>query len=1408
MSSPQSILFYERPCLAPSKSDTVCVAFHPIFPQLAVGCSNGAVNMFVDDGEKHEATIKREGFIPISLAWHPLNKALLIGWDDGNITLFSEVEKRLSEPPRIHEPCKVNFVRWTETGERVITGDEKGNVCLWNVAKVNVTSAGKYTKDPGSPLTHMVFRTRIKNKEKNFFFFGGAKGNIYFAIDDNATIKQVATVGEDVPISFMFYWVEKDQLIVTTKTGTLFRWSVAPDGKLEQMKKVSEKHIYIVLTDVQQINIAPANGLGAEDQLFVEWIGDGLIALGCSNDCIVRFLDIEKDNSLYTLGMALPDDRPSAISYDPHTQSLAISNATNKTIQFWRYSPLGQGSKAWTSLPNEISLPPKPSHLVWGPLGVPVLAVGLADSVTLIHQSPPIHLLYNRTAAFQVSSSKITMQKHSPPSNNPNEKNNGPLNPVSLTPNIPFKGFALHEENLVVYSSKRVEVYEVKEDLGVSGLSNFRTAPLFACAVAPETIACCLSGRVEMCTFQGVCKQTLVFGEGEGDPVQVHINGNFMIVLSNKNVIKCYDLSRREARQIGHSRSFQEKSNIGRILKATINSGGTHVALLTEYYPENCSNTRAMNQSLFVYEIERDAVLEHKFAPHTPIKVSWDLIDARLLGVSCLEEPSEEGMVATPREGGEMIHSLTTLFVAPDSDETVFQDRLITSSSVESLLGLTVPHVYFVSTERAPDASPKIETKVMRDFAGMENCDVATRDAILNFSYFLAIGNMDEAYKAVKLIKNSNVWENMAIMCVKTKRIDVAEVRLILLFSSEEEEVCLANMGNARGTRALREAKKLPLEAQLALVAIELGQLDEAEELYKSCGRWDLVNKLQQARNDWKGAVLTANKQDRIHLRTTYYQYAKYLESIGDFTGAVKQFEESETHRHEVPRMLFKAKNFEDLETYIDSMKDNSLLEWWARYAESKGLFDKAIQYYQRAQDYLSLVRIYCFQGRLEEACKIAIESNDTGAAYHVGRTLENNDQLQDAIRFYAKAKCFNHGIRLAIEQDFEQEVFDLALQSNGSRIMLESGKYFEDRQQMDRAVILFHKGGALGKAVELCFQAGLYDQLGSITDDLTPNTDPELITKCCDFFLNHNRYDKAVTLYITGCQVSRALEVALNNRINITEAMCDRMINLPIQDQAKKEAMFKEIAKAVKKQGSYHLATKMYTLAREKDKAMKVLLRSGDTEKIVFFANKSRQPELYIMAANYLQSLEWRSQPEIMKSIITFYTKAKSPDSLALFFVACAQVEIDDFKNYEKALGALNEAGKYMSKSKIPTKEAKLQMIKRKAGAVENFLNVRSMFRTNPDDAMLAASNMCEVEQLEDIVRLGDVYAMLIEYLCSQDQLDPCMEVIARMKQQKISMFRYLNKDMVIHIYRGTGTPIDFPTDEDQEQEEIEDNT
>ena len=149
-----------------------------------------------------------------------------------------------------------------------------------------------------------------------------------------------------------------------------------------------------------------------------------------------------------------------------------------------------------------------------------------------------------------------------------------------------------------------------------------------------------------------------------------------------------------------------------------------------------------------------------------------------------------------------------------------------------------------------------------------------------------------------------------------------------------------------------------------------------------------------------------------------------------------------------------------------------------------------------------------------------------------------------------------------------------------------------------------------------------------------------------------------------------RALELCVDHNISVTEEMAETL-TLPKGEGSEEErlAALDKIAEACFLQGNYHLATKKWTQAGMRSKAMKALLKSGDTEKIIFFANVSRESEIYVLAANYLQSLDWRNNPEIMKHIITFYTKGKAGKLLGGFYEACAQVPILYVLQYTKSL-------------------------------------------------------------------------------------------------------------------------------------------
>ena len=96
---------------------------------------------------------------------------------------------------------------------------------------------------------------------------------------------------------------------------------------------------------------------------------------------------------------------------------------------------------------------------------------------------------------------------------------------------------------------------------------------------------------------------------------------------------------------------------------------------------------------------------------------------------------------------------------------------------------------------------------------------------------------------------------------------------------------------------------------------------------------------------------------------------------------------------------------------------------------ESNGHFDDALQYYERAEDWLAIVRVLCFRQQLDKASDIINETGDPAAAYHLARQYEAGGYIKEAIHFFQRAQRFNHAVRLAKAHEMPSELNMLALQ-------------------------------------------------------------------------------------------------------------------------------------------------------------------------------------------------------------------------------------------------------------------------------------------------------------------------------------------------------------------------------------------
>ena len=193
-------------------------------------------------------------------------------------------------------------------------------------------------------------------------------------------------------------------------------------------------------------------------------------------------------------------------------------------------------------------------------------------------------------------------------------------------------------------------------------------------------------------------------------------------------------------------------------------------------------------------------------------------------------------------------------------------------------------------------------------------------------------------------------------------------------------------------------------------------------------------------------------------------------------------------------------------------------------------------------------------------------------------------------------------------------------------------------------------------------------------------------------------------------------------------------------------------------------------------------------------------------MAANYLQTLNWRSEPEIMKQIVTFYTKAKAPASLALFYEACSQVEIDEYQNYEKALGALREAQRHMVKARANERDPRLAALTSRIQNIERFLQGRKLVMASSsagpgsgvpvEEAATLFHQLLDTPDINFSVRIGDIIGQLVSYHYLQGTrtaLNEAYALIDRMIKSRLDVLFYLDEALVRDIYAKLGLPFDF---------------
>jgi intraflagellar transport protein 140 len=656
----------------------------------------------------------------------------------------------------------------------------------------------------------------------------------------------------------------------------------------------------------------------------ISWAGNSLAII--TGDLSVRVWDIDtSDNFL------LPTDHASIKNLHTKQNSKSSSTEIFSTIAFcsqnqtlcagtnqgniyvWKKSNFKSEADNGWQLTDVTSVRGAIKQCIWGVVSDtlnPCIVSNCVSNVYILKEQPLMSYHTREIWATQRSANQVLVETSSQQT-------------TLVTSDISITNLCLTDLNLVLTNGKVVMVYKVQRtsqdsidqslkpnaEIKLHDNLHVRFSSTFNCEnlqifIYEQNVICVGQNDVTILSVNGVKLQEVSFTDHEGKPIGSDLTNKFLTIFTLNGYIKVYDVSRHELKLVVPTKNAYDLfENFGEVIMAKANHDGSLVAMTI------ATESLVPDGKLHVWKLESDLVLSHDFLkkeePRLPITFTWDSDDHRLLAV-------EARLIQQSKNSDSTTLAESQIALVIPSNTKILELELINLAPSEQLINLCAPDVITLKVG-------VVGQKTLRDFVGLEDSDAETRKMVLDFSLNVAQGNLDQAFICIRSLESEAVWSNLAKMCVQTGRLDVAKI-------------CLGHLKKARSVRAVRKAMEdgsLEPEARTAVLAIELGMIEEAENLYKKCGRFDLLNRLLQNCGRFEEALKIAENFDRVHLKNTRMKYAQWLSENGDSTGAMKMYLLTSDPVHSITQMLMEDQVA--LRKYMQTTTDPAMLKWYAQ---------------------------------------------------------------------------------------------------------------------------------------------------------------------------------------------------------------------------------------------------------------------------------------------------------------------------------------------------------------------------------------------------------------------------------------------------------------------------------------------
>ena len=797
-------------------------------------------------------------------------------------------------------------------------------------------------------------------------------------------------------------------------------------------------------------------------------------------------------------------------------------------------------------------------------------------NVTLVDNRYSSSSNFNNTVALQTGLSTVVIL---------NEADHGVF--AFLDIGIDLIDIEMDNNHICIWNDTEVHVYKIDGCNKCELFSNIAIR-VQDIAIHEDSLYLAKESSLLVTDMFGVQRLTITLPPEEGKILFLDTSCDQLAMMTSCGVIKTMDIRKREPKLLANGRLDLNHlcGSHHRVVSMKCNADGSILSILSE----SASNF----QELHFYDsnTENIVLLEHFDGQDSKIMSQyWDPSFSRLF-------------VCEIRSKNEATTHTLTLFVSESLNISVHEKTNLKISS--RLVGVNAPKKLFVNSSSSLRHPDELYTQYIMGLEDANTMNPESLSALVDFAYYLTIGDIDKAHICILPFHSNITWHKLAQACVFHDRLDIAEK-------------CLMKLGNGNGVDAVRRASK---DVALAEVAIQLGMLDEAEKLYRNWNRFDLLCDLFRRQGRWKEAfnIVPASCLQSHTLNEQYKMKLDLTKERDDYF--TKNTKSTTLKKKQLLQLILDKK---PVESFLRKDNDIDLLNWYAEYMESIGEIDRAKDLYNMTGNTLGLVRLACVKGDLTTAFTLVRDRKSCVGAYHLARYLEAKGDIEGAISCFARSGKYNYAIRLSKKFGINKEIMNFAMQSESSKT-IECANYLEGKGQKENAAELFIQAGEKKRALALVMQLPLEnngklqaDVLG-IIKGLQDDVPDDLATKCVIFLIKSgNTYGAFEILQAKGKDLNAFFDLYLQYNIPLTESVIDD-VSKRFKDHLTKSLSLK-IASILKAQGNYVLACKKFTQGGDRSNAIKCLLLGGDIDSIISYAITSRTKEVYIIAANYLQT-------------------------------------------------------------------------------------------------------------------------------------------------------------------------------------------